>query len=186
MSSDRIIIGAPPGRPGRPTGGVPEVASGSVRRSPVRSEVRSSRGAALDRVFDSISEITEGLLECPVEVVEHVGYLVGEAALTVANSLRCDRLAVLEAAAGSDPSQGSRGSAGEFEELAESPGGSPRSVSVHLSTSGEELSLAPDEPVGSPPKKVRRSLSAESPSASSQHAAASEGQEGDCTIEGGA
>ena len=67
MSSDRIIIGAPPGRPGRPTGGVPEVASGSVSRSPVRSEVRSSRGAALDRVFDSISEITEGLLEIPLK-----------------------------------------------------------------------------------------------------------------------
>ena len=162
------------------------MAAGSVRRSPVRAVARSSRAVAVDRVYDGIQEICEGLLECPVEVVEHVGYLVGEAALTVANSLRCDRLAVLEAAAGSEPSQGSEGAAGEFEELAEDPVGSPRSISAHFSPTEEEISPAQDEHLGSPPRKARRGLTGESPGASSQHAAGSQGQERDRTPEDGA
>mgnify|MGYP006098159269 CR=1 FL=1 len=109
--------GLPPGKPGLPLGKTTRVtAGGSVRQqgSP------PSRVASIEAISESIIGITDSLHDCPpVDVLEHVAFLVSEAALAVANSRRCDRLAVQEAAASSEPSYASEGGNCESQELAE-------------------------------------------------------------------
>ena len=156
--------GLPPGKPGQPSGVSTRVTFGS----PARQEGSSSRAAAVEAISESIISIHDGLAECPADVVEHVAFLVSEAALAVANSLRCDRLAIQEAAAPSPaPSGASEGSAGELE-LAEEEEAGQRSVSVSLPPSPTESPAAAEIR----PCKVRKS----------GHAA--EGEEGDSPLEG--
>jgi len=124
----------------------------------------------VETISESLISIHDGLAECPADVVEHVAFLVSEAALAVANSLRCDRLAIQEAAAPSPvPSGASEGSAGE-PELAEEEEAGQRSVSVSLPPSPGSPSGAEDSP-----NKVRKLSEA-------SHAA--KGEEGDSPPEG--
>ena len=140
--------GLPPGKPGQPSGARTRVAVGSLERQ----EGPTSRAAAVEAISESIISIHDGLAECPADVVEHVAFLVSEAALAVANSLRCDRLAIQEAAAPSPaPSGASEGSAGELE-LAEEEEVGQRSVSVSLPPSPGD---SPRSAEGSP-SKVRK------------------------------
>jgi len=125
----------------------------------------------VEAIAENIISIHDGLAECPADVVEHVAFLVSEAALAVANSLRCDRLAIQEAAASSPaPSGASEGSAGELE-LAEEEEVGQRSVSVSLPPSPGD---SPSATEGSP-SKVRKQNK-------SSHAA--EGEERNSPVEG--
>ena len=154
--------GLPPGKPGRPIGASTRVAVGSL----ARQEGPSSRAAAVEVISESIIGIHDGLAECPADVVEHVAFLLSEAALAVANSIRCDRLAIQEAAGPSPAHSGaSEGTAGE-QELAEEEEAGQRSVSVSLPPSPTE-SHAEIRPC-----KLLKS----------SHAA--EGEEGDSPLEG--
>ena len=85
-----------------------------------------SRGVALESITESLVCVTDGLPEFPAEVVEHVDFLVAEAALAMANGLRRDRLVVQEAAASSPELEAS--AAFEHQETAEEEAASPRSV----------------------------------------------------------
>ena len=158
--------GLPPGKPGQPIGASTRVAVGSL----ARPEGSSSRAAAVDAIAENVISIHDGLAECPADVVEHVCFLISEAALAVANSLRCDRLAIQEAAGSPVPSGASEGSAGELE-LAEEEEVGQRSVSVSLPPSPGD---SPSATEGSP-SKVRKQNE-------SSHAA--EGEEGDSPLEG--
>ena len=132
--------GLPPGKPGRPFGVTTRVTTGgSVRQqgSP------PSRVASIEAISESIIGITDSLHDCPVDVLEHVAFLVSEAALAVANSRRCDRLAVQEAAASSEPSCASDGGNCESQELAEEEARSPRSVSVSFAAAPTAGGLTP-------------------------------------------
>ena len=154
--------GLPPGKPGQPSGVDTRVIAGGL----VRQGGYTSRAAAIESISESIIGIHDSLHDCPVDVVEHVAFLVNEAALAVANSLRCDRLAVQEASAPSPaPSYASEGSNCESQELAEEEPGSQRSVSVSFAASPTAGGLTPtaedEQPVtppteGSPLKVLRR------------------------------
>ena len=176
--------GPPPGKPGQPIGVKTRVIAGE----PVRQEGTSRRVAALESISEIIVGITESLHDCPVDVVEQMAFLVSEAALAVANSLRCDRLAVQEASAPSpEPSNASEGGNGEFQELAEEGARSPCSVSVSFAASPTAGGLSPaaadEQPLTPPtegsPLKVLRRLESLGSAGSFQNAA--ERQEGDCT-----
>jgi len=115
--------------------------------------------ASIEAISESIIGITDSLHDCPVDVLEHVAFLVSEAALAVANSRRCDRLAVQEAAASSEPSYASEGGNCESQELAEEESQelageeSPTAGGLTPTAAEEQPATPPAE--GSPLKKLK-------------------------------
>ena len=82
----------------------------------------SSRADCVDAINSSILEITDGLSDCPVPVLERIDPLLAQAAILVGNAVRASLLAVKQAA--------------EAEPLEESA--SPRSATEDLPTAGGE------------------------------------------------
>ena len=124
----------------------------------------------MDLVAESTVSIHEGLSQCPTDVVEHVAFLLSEAALVVANSLRCDRLAIQEAVASLEA-----GSEAEDEDEV-----GQASVAASLPSPGDSLSASE----GSPRKRSRSEKPLTAVGSPSELSHAAERQDGNRSPEG--